>query len=346
MSTNFYPNKDQVVDLINEATIPILGGGGGFAPIGTRAYFDGTLAPEGWLLCDGSTHNITDYPELASYFASHHGSSNCYGGNGTTTFATPVMNGMPNGGVETPDEHIVGEWREEVDGVLKFKPIYRKKFELSSPITISNSSPTTLSDIDGSSIDRIFESSSFTGTTDYNCPLMMIHDSGNQDVKALATRANNTISGKIIDFKYTKSTDSWQTVQEGHSSDGNGVFCIKATVAGDPNAHQYSTEEQVVSKWIDGSDIYERTVTGTTPSSSGEISLTGFSNIDVMYITELRVANSYGYTTNVAFYENNNAFLSANVNASGSNVKLYFAMSSSFASKPFECVVRYRKTQS
>ena len=52
-----------------------------------------TIAPEGYLKCDGSIYNISDYPLLCDVFTSDFGSVNYFGGNGTTTFAVPDLRG-------------------------------------------------------------------------------------------------------------------------------------------------------------------------------------------------------------------------------------------------------------
>lgn len=70
-----------------------MGIGGGYAPLGTINFFDATVAPQDWLACDGSVYNIADYPQLAEWYATQHGASNFYGGNGTTTFAVPDLQG-------------------------------------------------------------------------------------------------------------------------------------------------------------------------------------------------------------------------------------------------------------
>ena len=70
-----------------------MGIGGGYAPLGTINFFDATVAPQDWLACDGSVYNIADYPQLAEWDATQHGASNFYGGNGTTTFAVPDLQG-------------------------------------------------------------------------------------------------------------------------------------------------------------------------------------------------------------------------------------------------------------
>ena len=52
-------------------------------PIGTLADFAGAAAPLGWLLVDGTLHNITDYPKLFGVLGSR------FGGDGVTTFGVP-----------------------------------------------------------------------------------------------------------------------------------------------------------------------------------------------------------------------------------------------------------------
>ena len=63
-------------------------------PVGTIiAYMGGTTAPENYLACDGSEKNIADYPKLAAQFETGFGSKNKFGGDGTTTFAVPNLQG-------------------------------------------------------------------------------------------------------------------------------------------------------------------------------------------------------------------------------------------------------------
>lgn len=39
--------------------------GGGYSITGEISYYAGATAPDGWLICDGSTYNVADYPALA-----------------------------------------------------------------------------------------------------------------------------------------------------------------------------------------------------------------------------------------------------------------------------------------
>lgn len=65
----------------------------GESPVGEIIPFMGTDAPKNYLVCDGSEHNIIDYPELAGHFATAFGESNHFGGDGVTTFAVPDLRG-------------------------------------------------------------------------------------------------------------------------------------------------------------------------------------------------------------------------------------------------------------
>ena len=63
------------------------------SPIGVVSAYMGTTAPGNYLLCDGTTYNITEYQELADHIKNNFGSYNFFGGDGTTTFAVPDLRG-------------------------------------------------------------------------------------------------------------------------------------------------------------------------------------------------------------------------------------------------------------
>lgn len=62
-------------------------------PVGEIISYMGTIAPENYLICDGTVYQIDDYPILAQHFADNFGSKNYFGGNGTSTFAVPDLRG-------------------------------------------------------------------------------------------------------------------------------------------------------------------------------------------------------------------------------------------------------------
>ena len=64
---------------------------GDATPVGNIISFMGTIAPDGYLTCDGTVLNVADYPRLASHFETQFGSINHFGGDGSTTFAVPDL---------------------------------------------------------------------------------------------------------------------------------------------------------------------------------------------------------------------------------------------------------------
>lgn len=62
-------------------------------PTGTILTYMGNNAPSGYLKCDGTIYNISEYSNLANQIKTEFGSFNYFGGNGTTTFAVPDLRG-------------------------------------------------------------------------------------------------------------------------------------------------------------------------------------------------------------------------------------------------------------
>lgn len=80
------------------------------SPIGNIISFMGTVAPDGYLVCDGAELNIADYPKLAQHFETQFGSKNHFGGDGETTFALPdLRNEFLRGYHGDKDEQLSGE---------------------------------------------------------------------------------------------------------------------------------------------------------------------------------------------------------------------------------------------
>jgi microcystin-dependent protein len=50
--------------------------------------YAGTTVPEGWLLCDGTVYEISEYPNLGAVLG------NTWGGDGVTTFAVPNLQNL------------------------------------------------------------------------------------------------------------------------------------------------------------------------------------------------------------------------------------------------------------
>lgn len=81
-------NIDKVTGEISDAIVK------DGTPVGTViSYITGTTAPDGYLICDGSSYQISDYPNLAEAIKNGLGSYNYYGGDGVSTFAVPDLRG-------------------------------------------------------------------------------------------------------------------------------------------------------------------------------------------------------------------------------------------------------------
>lgn len=83
----------------------------GINPVGTIISFMGIIAPEGYLVCDGSELNIANYNNLAAHFEAQFGTKNHFGGDGETTFALPdlrneFLRGYHNGGEEQLSDEV------------------------------------------------------------------------------------------------------------------------------------------------------------------------------------------------------------------------------------------------
>jgi hypothetical protein len=96
---------------------------------------------------------------------------------------------------------------------------------------------------------------------------------------------NSTTDYQRFTIRYTKSTDTA----------GSGTW----TSQGVP-AHHYSTTEQVVGTWIDGSTLYEKTINfGTLPNNTTKEVQHNISNVEHIWIAEGWAENPTTHFTNM-----------------------------------------------
>lgn len=250
-------SKAQMIELLHSIKLPIMGAGGGFAPIGTINFFDASIAPQGWLACDGTTYNIVDYPDLATYYASVHGSANFYGGNGTTTFAVPDLRGEFLRGTGTNGHTNQGNGANV--------GVHQDGTEM--PFMSIRGVTTAMIWSESTMLETKKEDSKLKqGTTVKNVKLTGVDGETGASTNAITTRPTNT----------------------------SFLICIKATVSGDANAHQYSTDEQIVGTWIDGKPIYEKTIIGLNivPSSGWQV-LLDINTLSPEKLIDIKLYNEY-----------------------------------------------------
>ena len=81
----------------------------GITAVGTIIAFMGTKAPKGYLICDGTEYNITDYPKLANHFAEQFENIAYFGGDGINTFKVPDLRNEFLRGYHGEAEALSGE---------------------------------------------------------------------------------------------------------------------------------------------------------------------------------------------------------------------------------------------
>lgn len=143
--------------------------------------------------------------------------------------------------IYSTDEREVGVW---TDG----KPLWQKTVTLGTAVSIPYNTWTTFCSW-AESIE-IKDCCGIASGGDVYPNLSASYDNG--DVQVLNVR-NMTISLVTLTIQYTKTTDTA----------GSGTW----TPSGVPAVH-YSTQEQVVGTWIDGSNLYEITIEATSPSTA------------------------------------------------------------------------------
>ena len=120
--------------------------------------------------------------------------------------------------VHSPNERIIGEWQEEVDGVLKKKPLYEKRIRFDTLNEIDITSLNTdisrcfIKDISVYYKSRYMASQYYTKSDDrFNCYL-----DNNDGIKILfegSSNISNNLNNGYICVMYVKTTDEWEVVE-------------------------------------------------------------------------------------------------------------------------------------
>ena len=295
--------------------LPYLGGrsytigiGGGYAPIGTIISYMGTTAPQDYLICDGSVYSISGYKQLADFFTAQFGSVNFFGGDGTTTFAVPDLRGEflrgtgTNGHTDQGDGANVGVHQNGT----KFPDLYLNRV----------SSETTGSRL---GIHKFPNAEVYASDT---------------DKKTLYTASASESVKKEIALNQAYASSATTNAFTARPTNTSVLYCIKAVCAGEV----YSTDERVVGTWIDGKPLYQKTITGTTPSNDGEVS-TGITNGSNAVVVRGTFLNSAGYNANFAY-----ADIGVDAKSDGSTIYFNYMNRTDFKNQPFTATIEYTKT--
>lgn len=267
--TNDQITAQNFKDFYNTIKPYLSGGATGFTPIGTVIAVMGNHAPNNYLICDGTVYNIADYAELAAYFTQEFGSSNFFGGDGTTTFAVPDLRGEFLRGTGT-NSHTnqgnganVGVHQDGTEHPGYFLGIDGVWY-LPNKTNVSTPSKTDayVNTVGGRKYTRITE-------TEEDYELLETYTSRPTNTSVLYCIAYKNIyigissggggstytAGNGIDITNDViSTDNMP------SADMDEIVTpLPSTV---PKKVKYSTEEQIVGEWIDGRPVYQKTIIG------------------------------------------------------------------------------------
>ena len=192
--------------------------------------------------------------------------------------------------IYSTDEREIGVW---TDG----KPLYQKTIDMGEVLSI-NANSWGVSNISGVTlnIDKIINVP-LVHDASYNFYGYLggsVENDAEKHISFLNPRGSVTLI-RYVTLVYTKTTDS----------PGSGTW----TPQGVP-AHHYSTDEQVVGTWIDGSTLYEKTIKKQNISSvSTSTVLISSSELTGMNIIE--ISGSYISTTTASTYPIN-AYINSN----------------------------------
>ena len=245
-----------------------------FCPIGSILPFGGTIAPNGFFLCQGQALSRTDYKELFGVIGTSFGS-----GDGSTTFNLPDLRGEflrgagTNGHTSEGNGGAVGVHQDAtIHKVGVWMPTNGDLFMYTQALENTSWNPENA---DKAAVAQRYRSASQSANFAQEAESMT-------NIFSYKARPTNTSVNYIIKAK----------VVSGESDSGSG----------DPG---YSTSEIDTGKvWIDGKKIYRKVLTSTTPATGNETYPSNTEN-DTIYIgstcnTILNISGYIQYANNVS----------------------------------------------
>lgn len=208
--------------------------------------------------------------------------------NGTNYFVTDI-----NGDGSEFQPVIYSDAEREVGVWYDGKPLYQKTFYCNPKVSINSNSWGNIATI--SEVVNVIKAEAVNNDSgEYAYYSVAGACSSSKVLSVLNPRNNVNIQVEWVTFWYTKPTDTT----------GSGIW----TPQGVP-AHHYSTSEQVIGTWIDGSTLYEKTFTGsvTMPSNSW-YDFTLDSGIDIVHVEDAKYIQSGGETVDMNWYRSSSIY--------------------------------------
>ena len=208
----------------------------GFTPIGTIISIFSETAPKNFLICDGSTYNKADYPELA-YHLLHLTTHSQYEVDGDDTkFKVPDLKGEflrgtgTNGHTNQGSGANVGVHQDGTEHInIGLDMSQGGNAKLFQGTTNGNTS------IESANRDKTINGSNTTGWTQSSGSYTTWAGNG---IKSFTSRPTNT----------------------------SVLYCIAVRDIYTNPMNDYSTSEKVVGSWIDGKPIYQKTIELVKPT--------------------------------------------------------------------------------
>lgn len=294
----------------------------GYFPCGAELIWNGTTAPQGFLMCDGSEYLKTAYPQLAAFLAATDTAQGTtyFAGSNSAHFKVPDAKGeyyrgagtnshtnQGNGGKvgehqDATQSIDIGTWSDSSSGNIQW---------------VSNGVSTNVDSRIGA----------VTGARQYAARSGV--DNRNTDYRYYTARPTSTSKNYIIAYQ--------------------DIYLAPR--------HQYSTEEQVVGTWIDGRNVYEKTIEIAKASFIEEATfLLSYSlsslNIDIPFVQTCYAEyyNTKTYYVSLPYLmmvSNNNSFIGNEVlSYSIDDNTLYLSVGSTAKSRlqKLYLILRYTKT--
>jgi len=181
--------------------------------------------------------------------------------------------------------------------------------------------------------DELEVSYTMTGHIRAACFLLKLTESSTQETKVELARKDEIGGGSTIP-KLT-SADIEEIKSQWNPSGGGG---------GGSSTHEYSTDEQVVGKWIDGSDLYEKTIHITTSVTSGATIAT-IDSLNEICFAQGTFKTSNGFTRIIG-YNDGAQYMTVYADANAIKVIFTGVFASGQPITSIKLLVQYTKTSS
>ena len=277
------------IKALYDAIQPYLNGGthAGFTPVGSIIAIMGNEAPTHYLACDGTVYNIVDYAELATYFNEQFGSKNFFGGDGIDTFAVPDLRGEFLRGTGTNSHSMTYGGKTLTQGSGANVGVHQNATVVPHVYTTEGNiiarKQNTTTGLSATLADSAVTSGTYGKIASTN--------GSSDNTAAFTTRPTNTSVLYCIATKniFVDVTDFGEAVD---AEDIAAIIAEEPPVARN-NFQDYSLNEQIVGRWIDGKPIYQKTIDfGALPNNTTKTVNHNISDIDMIVGINAFIHNS------------------------------------------------------